>query len=265
MSVASQLPTDLAASRAASLDDVQGRLERLAAARHQSLGGGAYAEIARAFYESIRVIVRSLPVRGSGEALPRQALAGSFPAVVYLGDNARMAAEFLWSQTATQAILMGALDDDVAVELAHCLLTGHAQRQTRTVDPEQMATYALAAIDAIERDAAGRGVRHTLERLHVLLRLSWSKLGRMFGVSDETVRVWANGARNIPEERVGEIRQAGAALDRLTHMFLPERLAGVVRREPAPGFNGKAALDWILDGRIGEVADRYEAALMYQA
>jgi hypothetical protein len=35
-------------------------------------------------------------------------------------------------------------------------------------------------------------------------------------------------------------------------------------RRPAELFDGETALAWILRGRIAEVADRYETALLYQ-
>jgi hypothetical protein len=68
----------------------------------------------------------------------------------------------------------------------------------------------------------------------------------------------------VPRDRAATLETAGAALGRLLRMFRPETLPQVIRR-PAVLFDGKRALDWVLDGRIQEAADRYDAALSYQA
>jgi hypothetical protein len=86
----------------------------------------------------------------------------------------------------------------------------------------------------------------------------------MLGVSGETVRRWKAGATGIPLSHAAELTAAESALNRLMRMFRPARLPLAIRRN-ADLFGGKRALDWILDGRIAEVADRYEAALAYQA
>ncbi|MEK7408194.1 MAG: hypothetical protein AAB225_24250 [Acidobacteriota bacterium] len=88
-------------------------------------------------------------------------------------------------------------------------------------------------------------------------------MGRMFGVAGETVRRWLRGASRVPDSRLAEMESAAAALNRLLEIFQPDRLRQVIRR-PAEVFGGERALDWILRGRIGEVAERYEAALAYQ-
>jgi len=49
----------------------------------------------------------------------------------------------------------------------------------------------------------------------------------------------------------------------MLEIFRPERLFQVVRRK-ADLFDGESALEWILRGRVAEVADRYELALSYQ-
>ncbi len=55
-----------------------------------------------------------------------------------------------------------------------------------------------------------------------------------------------------------------ASLAHLEEILVPDRLAEAIRR-PAPLFDGRSALDWILEGRFSEVADRYEIAFRYQA
>ncbi|MBM3745870.1 MAG: hypothetical protein FJW34_08735 [Acidobacteria bacterium] len=115
----------------------------------------------------------------------------------------------------------------------------------------------------VAKDGVSVG-RVAIERLMRGLSLSQDQLGRISGVSGETVRRWMTGATGIPLSRVAELTAAEAALNRLLRIFRPERLPLAIRRN-AELFGGKRALDWILDGRIAEVADRYEAALAYQA
>ncbi len=55
-----------------------------------------------------------------------------------------------------------------------------------------------------------------------------------------------------------------AALERLQQIFLPGGLARAIRRK-VNAFDGDAAIDWILRGRIQDVADIYEFVLSYQA
>lgn len=114
--------------------------------------------------------------------------------------------------------------------------------------------------DAAGEERAGGIVR----RLGKLMELSQADLGRMFGVSGETIRRWEAAKVQIPPERLARLDEADAALGRILHLIAPARLAPAVRRE-AGLFDGETALAWILRGRIGEVAERYEAALRYQA
>ena len=111
------------------------------------------------------------------------------------------------------------------------------------------------------RDSRGRQI---VRRLITHLGLSYDQLGRAFNISGETIRRWDRGSHPIPEERVAELSQADTSLSRLLEIFQPERLSQVVRRK-AELFGGETALDWIVRGRIGDVADRYEVALAYQA
>lgn len=133
-----------------------------------------------------------------------------------------------------------------------------------TISAEWSATYHLAVATVLsQRQSADEG-QHTLQSLMACLDLSYDNLGRMFDVSGETVRRWEKGTHPIPSERKAEITLAGAALERLLKMFRLERLPETLRR-PAQLFDGKTALSWILQGRIAEVADRYEVLLRYQA
>jgi transcriptional regulator with XRE-family HTH domain len=130
-------------------------------------------------------------------------------------------------------------------------------------DQELLVLFNLAVFEVLRGvQEQGRG-REAARRLMARLALSYDQLGRAFGVSGETVRRWERGSHPIPDERLGDLSQADAALGRLEAMFQPERLAQVVRRK-AGLFEGEAALDWILRGRIVTAADRYETALVYQ-
>jgi len=117
-------------------------------------------------------------------------------------------------------------------------------------------------LEAVEAEVS-RG-RLVIQRLMGHLSLSQDELGRLVGVTGETVRRWKTGATRIPLSCLAELTAAEAALNRLLQIFRPERLPLAIRRK-ADLFGGKRALDWILDGRIAEVADHYEISLAYQA
>jgi DNA-binding transcriptional regulator YiaG len=105
--------------------------------------------------------------------------------------------------------------------------------------------------------------RLALDRLMLRLSLSQDEAARMLGVSGETVRRWQRGAVKIPLSRAAQLLSMGEALQRLLALFQPARLPLTIRRQ-AELFDGERALDWILRGRIAEVAGRYEIALAYQ-
>lgn len=107
----------------------------------------------------------------------------------------------------------------------------------------------------------------TTEELDLLgnaLELSQDDLGRMFGVSGESIRRWKTGAVNVPAESRARIAEAAAALERLQHIFTTTGLSQAIRRK-VEAFQGESALDWILRGRLHDVADVYEFVLSYQA
>lgn len=112
-------------------------------------------------------------------------------------------------------------------------------------------------------DAQERGWE-TLNEIRTTLGLNLTEIGRILRVSATTVRSWGQRKRPIPEEKLAKLSEAQDAMKRLTKIFLPERLPQVIRR-PAQLFDGETALDWILQGRIREVADRYDLLLQYQA
>ena len=134
-------------------------------------------------------------------------------------------------------------------------------------DPSSLSdSYAMFmwAVGNQQRDqhARTRG-RATIERLMVRLDLSFDDVGRMLGVSGETVRRWERGTVNIPSGHLATLDLYDSALSRLEQLFEAERIASLVRR-PAELFGGKRALDEILQGHLPDVAERYDAVLQYQ-
>lgn len=170
-----------------------------------------------------------------------------------------------WSDSLTsdlKAIAVGSSD-------AFRSITESASTSVRTLmESIDYAEWHLLYNQAVEQVIAlgseTEPVRTALRALMTRLELSQDELGRMLGVSGETIRRWDRGATGIPAERRAAILAAEAALRRLQDLFRPDRLPTAVRR-PAELFDGERALDWILRGRIAEVADRYETALLYQA
>ena len=126
---------------------------------------------------------------------------------------------------------------------------------------QRMYTTAVGQVlvARASQESAGDGLRVLKARL----RLSWDELGSMFRVSGETVRRWEQGRHGLKPDQGARLSEAESALSRLTRLFKPERLPDVIRRR-APSFGGESALDWILRGRIAEVADVYEAELAWQ-
>jgi hypothetical protein len=174
------------------------------------------------------------------------ALQASFPALLWFrqGDLNAAAAwiERLWS-------------DDTALG-AQAAAAGEPAL-------EFLAVYNLAVSELLATRLQDAQARMTLRRLMACLGLSLDHAGRMFGVHGDTVRLWERGLGEVPGDRMDELRLADKALDRLLALFRPERLPQVIRRK-ADLFERERALDWILRGRIADVADRYQAALAYQ-
>ncbi len=100
------------------------------------------------------------------------------------------------------------------------------------------------------------------ERLQSGLDISFEDVATMFGATGEEARGWRDGSEEIPEITFARMIAAENALDRLAQVFRPERLPQVIRRR-APVFENERALDWILDGRIAEVAQRYDEGLAF--
>ena len=103
-------------------------------------------------------------------------------------------------------------------------------------------------------------VPDAIEGIRLHLGLGYGEIGRMFGVPGQTVRAWASGEMAATEEYAAKISEAHGALLRLLRLVRPDRLPQVVRR-PAEAFGGRCALDLIMEGRIAEVAETFEAIL----
>ena len=109
--------------------------------------------------------------------------------------------------------------------------------------------------------------------LHKYLGLSYVELGMMLGVTDQpgrTVWCWERSGHEdfgtdvfTPVHRE-KLEEAHAGFMRLRKIFVAKRLRSVIRRR-AEAFDGERALDWILRGKITEVAERYERLLSYQS
>jgi transcriptional regulator with XRE-family HTH domain len=122
------------------------------------------------------------------------------------------------------------------------------------------AAYSLYMISRLAERRGAAAIR----RLMAHLALSYDDVGRIAGVSGETIRRWDRGTVMIPAEKLGRLTAASAALDTFLTLFRPEALPEVIRR-PAEAFGSERALDWILRGRIAEAAALYERELRYQA
>ncbi len=101
-----------------------------------------------------------------------------------------------------------------------------------------------------------------MKRLRKHLDLSGEDLGTMLGLTGQAVRAWEAREAEVPDLVFGKLIAAQSALDQLLGIFLPERLPEVIRRRAA-AFDGGRALDWILDGRIADVAEKYDRGLAY--
>ncbi len=155
--------------------------------------------------------------------------------------------------------------DDAARILARHYGTLRAAEGMPLADRERLfrAFLMSAAAGATAALQSRRGL-DVLTRLASSLKLSFDHIGHILKVSGETVRRWVRGTVSIPDDHLAALDLLGQALDRLEAMFLPDRLPQVIRR-PADLFDGERALDWILRGRIRDVADRYEVLLRYQS
>jgi len=187
---------------------------------------------------------------------------GAFPAVA----RRRMPEKsFEWVMGAWQlhARAFGALPETVGrLRLpASDLTSGMAPLASA---PQEMAVYNVAVgkffVRRDQRDRTSQMIR----ALRVHLGLSCDELGSILRISGFEARSLENGQIRVGRELVSLILSMYEALERLLAIIRPERLPEAIGR-PAEAFRGERALDWILRGRITEVADSYEEAVRYQA
>ena len=129
---------------------------------------------------------------------------------------------------------------------------------------EWLVLFSQAAEEVIARSWSEGQARTALRSLMTHLDLGQDELGRLFGVSGETVRRWERGKSRISSGSEAAILAVDSAARRLLEIFRPGRLALVLRRK-AELFEGETALEWILRGRVDEVVERYERTFLYQA
>lgn len=200
------------------------------------------------------------------DAVPQPAPVGvllleAFPAYLLATRDRHLAFRMLaarWSELAGGSVSGAEVETE-----AETLRAALAEVEPPTL-AEALATYQLAVAEALRKDLGRERAQVALRSFMAHLDLSFDQLGRMFGVSGETVRRWERGTHPVPEGRLAQLTASEAALGRLLEIFQPEALPRVVRRH-AELFEGDTPLDWILRGRIREVADRYEALFSFQA
>ena len=130
-------------------------------------------------------------------------------------------------------------------------------------DREFLLVFSLAVAEKLRAEEGQSQARQALRRLISRLELSSDDFGSLLGASADIVNQWESSETPIPIETRATLARADNALSRLLAILRPERLPQVIRQE-ADLFKGESARGWILQGRIQEVADLYEAALSYQ-
>jgi transcriptional regulator with XRE-family HTH domain len=125
-----------------------------------------------------------------------------------------------------------------------------------------IAFFALLG-DMPQRGQLDAEARLVLTRLHKTLGLTQEDIASMLDVtSAAVVAELQSGRRPVPILVVAQLREWDTALDKLESIFLPERLASLIRR-PAEIFDGASAIELIREGRLTEVAARYDRAFQY--
>jgi len=283
------MPTPQASKLRLLTQKIQGRLHhpRDLPARLSRPNLPATRESAALFLECFHTVSVDAGLDGSiARATDIEALYGSFDAfLAFRAGEIEVATSSLieaWT-SASFAELFGLDAEEVtaqAVSFASSLRRdlGTAQadlvadasaRVARTLaDLAERSEWLVLFHQAVEQvgtaELGTQQARTALRSLMARLDLSQDDLGRLFGVSGETIRRWERGMSSIPAERRTGLFAAESALRRLQDLFRPNRLPSVIRRR-VELFDRESALDWILRGRIAEVADRYEEALLYQA
>lgn len=224
---------------------------------------GTRLDLARTFVREVSACLEELPRAATADVatlVNESTIQAAFPAFLsYRSGYGDRAADLLCRIWINTAAALGALDAEEFSPLPPI------EPPTPTPeDREYLAVFNIAVSEWLRKVRAGDEARLILRRLMTSLDLSADEVGRMFRVTRETVRRWELGMVAVPTARLVELTSVDGALDRLLSLFLPERLPAVIRRRPTPLFDGESALDWILRGRIREVADRYDRLLSYQ-
>jgi transcriptional regulator with XRE-family HTH domain len=132
------------------------------------------------------------------------------------------------------------------------------------LDREFLLVFSQVVTEKLRAETSDSQARQSLRDLLTRLELSAKDLSRILGVSPEDVDAWESDRIPIRAEHSAVLNHASSAANRLSALFRAERLPQVIRRSTAL-FGGESALDWILQGRVDEVVNRYEAALAYQS
>jgi len=165
-------------------------------------------------------------------------------------ENASVDAPFLsWTATFESG-------DAVALELVNRLrmLVG-----ARTLAPP--AAPVPPPVDDLAAQRFQRRVRHYLNhpedenpllRLLALFALSKSELGRLFGVTRQSIDGWL--AHGVPSDRQEKLATLLALADLLERKLKPRRIPGVARR-PAEAYGGGTMLELIASDRQRELLE----------
>jgi len=181
-----------------------------------------------------------------------------------------------WSDQARTSLLHSWIDQSLAFEpswkrlyefrnrLVHDQFSPSKNRlQNSDLDREFLLVFSVAVAEKLSGDQADLQARHALRQLLGHLELSNADLASILRVSIDTVDEWESGRTNIPVDARGTLTRANSALAHLLGIFRPERLPQVIRQK-AELFKGQSAYEWILQGRIQEVAELYENSFAYQ-
>jgi DNA-binding transcriptional regulator YiaG len=265
MSPGDHTSEDFEASLKARLEEQGRRLQELEVPEL-----GAIRELVQALDQVYRDLLRQRDLSGLAMDLVRQsALQGSSPALLlYRSGRTEAAWNFVVTSCEQISQAFGARRPPYSgpVQTLFPSSTFRSLEDMAThLDRERefLAAFNNVVFEHVRHSAGQVFGREIVRRLMTHLALSYDQLGRALNLSGETVRRWERGTHPIPEDRMAELIQADAALARLLEVFQPERLPQVLRRK-ADLFQGDTALDLILRGRLGDVADRYEVALAYQ-
>lgn len=164
----------------------------------------------------------------------------------------------------------GAHAGTYVVNLQNAFVTAHVVAPSIVASqPTQVGTYGNVDVGIERTDATGQLVTDSaaatrIRRLRDAFGISSSDVAKIIGAASDLVDDVESGRAKLPASYNAKLTDASRALDRLLGIFRRDRLASVIRR-PARAFGGQTPLDWIREGRIEEVAERYDYGLAYQS